>query len=136
MVTKEQVLENFQASSGDKRVTQFSVSVWNSGPAHMVVTGEAGSGKSALLANWLHHKKQETKQLVLYHFVGCAEDTSGTASICQPFLGLGPRAQRLCDRPLASMMELPRPKLSTVDKKLFSEPARNSNCGKTLSYPE
>ena len=40
------------------------------------MTGEAGSGKSALLANWLDLTKDRQSQLSLYHFVGCAEGTT------------------------------------------------------------
>ena len=43
----------------------------------VLVTGEAGSGKSALLANWLDLTKDRQSQLPLFHFVGCAEGTTG-----------------------------------------------------------
>ena len=42
----------------------------------ILVMGEAGSGKSALLANWLDQRRNDKKQLLLYHFVGCAEGST------------------------------------------------------------
>ena len=46
--------------------------------AYMTVKGVAGCGKSALLANWLNHRKaNHPEEIVLYHFVGSAEDTTG-----------------------------------------------------------
>ncbi|KAM7438388.1 hypothetical protein ABFA07_012101 [Porites harrisoni] len=45
-------------------------------PKHLVVIGEAGSGKSCLLGNWsLHHQEKFPKDAVVYHFAGC---TSGS----------------------------------------------------------
>ena len=43
----------------------------------LVVSGEAGWGKSALLANWIaHYQKEHPDNLVLYHFIGGAPDST------------------------------------------------------------
>ncbi len=45
----------------------------------MTVQGVAGCGKSALVANWLDHRRNiHPEEILLYHFVGSAEDTTGT----------------------------------------------------------
>ena len=56
--------------------------LWFSAKRAVMVTGEAGSGKSALLANWLNLTKERQNQLSLYHFIGCAE---GTTSMYKSF---------------------------------------------------
>ena len=43
----------------------------------LVIVGESGSGKSALLANWIaHHQRKHPDELVFYHFIGGAPDSS------------------------------------------------------------
>ena len=43
----------------------------------LVVTGESGLGKSALLANWIaHYQKNHPDEFVFYHFIGGAPDSS------------------------------------------------------------
>ncbi len=49
---------------------------------YLLVTGEAGSGKSALLANWIHQRKEDMNHLLLYHFAGCAEGTCRETLSC------------------------------------------------------
>ena len=44
----------------------------------LVLTGEAGSGKSALLANWIaRYQQHHPDTFILYHFVGGAPDSTG-----------------------------------------------------------
>jgi tetratricopeptide (TPR) repeat protein len=54
----------------------------------LVVTGEAGCGKSALLANWTHFWSQRNQQTpVLIHFIGAAPDTADWMLMLRRFLG-------------------------------------------------
>jgi len=54
----------------------------------LVVTGEAGAGKSSLLANWTHFWSQRNLQTpVLTHFIGAAPDTAGWIPMLRRFLG-------------------------------------------------
>jgi tetratricopeptide (TPR) repeat protein len=54
----------------------------------LVVTGEAGLGKSALLANWTHFWSQRNPQTpLLIHFIGAAPDTTGWMPMLRRFLG-------------------------------------------------
>ena len=45
--------------------------------ARVVVTGDSGCGKSALLCNWLRSIQKEQEQIIAYHFVGCTSKSSG-----------------------------------------------------------
>jgi len=48
----------------------------------IVVQGESGSGKSALLANWaLNYKKEYPKDLVIMHFIGASASSIDWASM-------------------------------------------------------
>jgi hypothetical protein len=48
------------------------------GRAPLVVVGESGIGKSALLANWvLHHRREHPEDVVLAHFVGVSPGSGG-----------------------------------------------------------
>lgn len=50
------------------------------GPRGMIVTGESGSGKSALLANWArHHSNRFPTSFVVEHYVGAS--TSGNSHL-------------------------------------------------------
>lgn len=43
----------------------------------LVITGEAGSGKSALLANWIHHwRTKHPEDYIFQHYVGATADSS------------------------------------------------------------
>ena len=44
----------------------------------MLVTGPAGSGKSALLSNWTAQLEADHPDVAMvFHFVGCAPGTTG-----------------------------------------------------------
>ncbi|MEN9540427.1 MAG: hypothetical protein RLZZ459_518, partial [Cyanobacteriota bacterium] len=54
------------------------------GEQRILITGESGAGKSALIANWLEaHSKSAPQDLVHAHHLGCAND----ASAVRPMLG-------------------------------------------------
>ncbi len=54
------------------------------GEQRILITGESGSGKSALIANWLEaHSKSAPQDLVHAHHLGCTND----ASAVRPMLG-------------------------------------------------
>jgi tetratricopeptide (TPR) repeat protein len=38
----------------------------------LVITGKSGSGKSALLANWIKKKEKDGRPKILYHFIGAS----------------------------------------------------------------
>ena len=58
-----------------------------SGPP-LVVLGEAGSGKSALLAKWgLQYRKSHKKQFVLIHFIGASAQSAEWASMLRRVMG-------------------------------------------------
>ena len=43
----------------------------------LIITGESGLGKSALLANWIsQYQKENPKTYILYHFIGGAPDST------------------------------------------------------------
>jgi hypothetical protein len=53
-------------------------------PQQILITGESGSGKSALIANWMQHHRQEHPSDVVYaHHLGCSNDSNAI----QPLLG-------------------------------------------------
>jgi len=54
----------------------------------LVVLGESGSGKSALLANWaLHHRAQHPDELVLLHFIGATPYSADWAAMVRRIMG-------------------------------------------------
>jgi tetratricopeptide (TPR) repeat protein len=54
----------------------------------LVVTGDPGAGKSALLANWTHFWIQRNPETpLLIHFIGAAPDTTGWILMLRRFLG-------------------------------------------------
>lgn len=54
----------------------------------LVVLGESGSGKSALLANWaLRHRLDHPGTLVLMHFVGASQTSTDLCSMLRRILG-------------------------------------------------
>jgi len=54
----------------------------------LVVVGEAGSGKSALLANWvLGHRRSHPEQSVLMHFVGATPTSASWEAMLRHLLG-------------------------------------------------
>ncbi|EGD78860.1 hypothetical protein PTSG_01838 [Salpingoeca rosetta] len=59
-------------------VRQINLHLDQHSPAPLVVEGESGSGKSALLANWVHqHTSLHAHDRVFCHFTGC--DSASTA---------------------------------------------------------
>ena len=46
-------------------------------PQPVLVTGDPGSGKSALLCNLVARLKQDKSYAVVYHFIGFAEGSTG-----------------------------------------------------------
>jgi len=54
----------------------------------LVVLGESGGGKSALLANWTHRwREQHPETPVLVHFIGAAPDSADWMAILRRLLG-------------------------------------------------
>jgi len=54
----------------------------------LVVRGESGVGKSALLANWaVRYRAQHPDDLLLMHFIGAAPESADWATIIQRILG-------------------------------------------------
>ena len=54
------------------------------GEQKVLITGESGSGKSALIANWMHqHKRENPGDVVYAHHLGCSND----ANAIRPLLG-------------------------------------------------
>jgi len=50
----------------------------------ILITGDSGSGKSALIANWIHqHEREHPGDVVYAHHLGCSND----ANAIQPLLG-------------------------------------------------
>ncbi|XP_076442900.1 TPR repeat-containing protein DDB_G0287407-like [Babylonia areolata] len=52
------------------------------GGGHLVV-GPAGSGKGALVSNWLTAVRKKKSHELVYHFVGCSKDSTSVAGILQ-----------------------------------------------------
>jgi len=66
---------------------QLTTHIEQDGPP-LVVTGDAGAGKSALLANFTHFWSQRNPQTpVLLHFIGAAPVTTGLVPMLRRFLG-------------------------------------------------
>ncbi|MCA8989318.1 MAG: tetratricopeptide repeat protein, partial [Planctomycetaceae bacterium] len=58
----------------------------NDGP--LVVLGESGSGKSALLSNWaLRHRLEHSEDFVLLHFIGSSPASSNPAQLLHRIMG-------------------------------------------------
>lgn len=56
--------------------------------APLVVLGESGSGKSALLANWaLRYRRSHPDELVLMHFIGSSPHSTDWAAMLRRILG-------------------------------------------------
>ncbi|WAR02757.1 Y7407-like protein, partial [Mya arenaria] len=50
-------------------------------PQHVYITGETGSGKSALLCNWVASLRENTVIAVAYHFCGFADNSTDVSSL-------------------------------------------------------
>jgi hypothetical protein len=58
--------------------------VSSSKPSPLVVSGDSGTGKSSLLANWsLRHAAHHPEDIVISHFVGCTPASTGYQNIIQ-----------------------------------------------------
>ncbi len=54
----------------------------------LIVLGESGSGKSALLANWAeHHRKQHPDDLIILHFVGASSSSTDWSAMLRRIMG-------------------------------------------------
>ena len=68
---------------GETAITQLESWI-EEGEQRILITGESGAGKSALIANWLEaHQKSAPQDLVHAHHLGCTND----ASAVRPLLG-------------------------------------------------
>ncbi|XP_067679704.1 TPR repeat-containing protein DDB_G0287407-like [Haliotis asinina] len=67
---------------GDKYFKQLDKALMSGTSERVVVTGEAGQGKSALLANWgAHVRKIQPKALVISHYIGCSQFSDKAVNI-------------------------------------------------------
>jgi ABC-type uncharacterized transport system ATPase subunit len=49
----------------------------DAGQQKILITGESGAGKSALIANWIAaHQQNQPKDVVFAHHLGCSSDAS------------------------------------------------------------
>ncbi|XP_068711774.1 TPR repeat-containing protein DDB_G0287407-like isoform X2 [Montipora foliosa] len=56
-------------------------------PKHLVITGDAGAGKTCLLGNWsLHHKEKFPSDAVVCHFAGCTSGSTAPKKILRRLL--------------------------------------------------
>ena len=61
---------------GQQYIYQLSTLV-SGGEQKILITGESGSGKSALIANWMHqHDREHPGDLVYAHHLGCSNDAN------------------------------------------------------------
>ena len=68
---------------GQEYVNQLEALV-SGGEQKILITGESGSGKSALIANWMHqHELEHPRDVVYAHHMGCSND----ANAIRPLLG-------------------------------------------------
>ena len=77
---------------------------------NFVVTGDSGMGKSALIANWLCAKKNQTDLKIIYHFVG----NGGLGGNYHTIL------QRLCDE-IRDLYSLPQSDENKDDSKKLED---------------
>ena len=70
---------------------------------NLVVTGESGMGKSALIANWIETRQHQIDRKIIYHFVG----NGGTEGDYHAIL------QRLCNE-IRDLYALPQPDENTA----------------------
>ncbi|RUS83651.1 hypothetical protein EGW08_008619 [Elysia chlorotica] len=71
---------------GQEYLSQLRSKVFEDG-ANVLITGKSGSGKSALLANFITSVNAEQTELcIIYHFIGSAKGTTDPQSIMQHIL--------------------------------------------------
>ena len=91
------------------------------GETKILITGESGSGKSALIANWIHHHSQQNLGDVVYaHHLGCTNDANA----------LRPLLSRMLDT--ASLLLLEHDIISTPIHVPDNEWDLNSQVAETL----
>jgi tetratricopeptide (TPR) repeat protein len=77
------------------------------GEQRILITGESGAGKSALIANWLQaHQRSYPQDVVHAHHLGCTND----ASAVRPLLGrlIDTASQLLAEDPTAEPVKVPQ----------------------------
>ncbi|MBL7128951.1 MAG: tetratricopeptide repeat protein [Ignavibacteria bacterium] len=71
---------------GQKYLNRLNVHA-NNEDTPLVITGESGLGKSALLANWItHYQKKHPDTYILYHFIGGVPDSTDYTQIVRRIL--------------------------------------------------
>jgi tetratricopeptide (TPR) repeat protein len=71
----------------DEYMTRLNAHAAGDGPP-LVIMGESGGGKSALVANWTHHWSQQHPETpVLVHFIGAAPDSANWMAMLRRLLG-------------------------------------------------
>ena len=71
----------------DEYMKRLNVHAAGDGPP-LVIVGESGGGKSALLANWTHNWSQQHPEMpVLVHFIGAAPDSANWMAMLRRLLG-------------------------------------------------
>ncbi len=71
----------------DEYMTRLNAHAAGDGPP-LVIMGESGGGKSALVANWTHHWSQQHPETpVLVHFIGAAPDSADWMAMLRRLLG-------------------------------------------------
>eukprot|EP00753_Platysulcus_tardus_P016412 PLAT5675.1.p1 GENE.PLAT5675.1~~PLAT5675.1.p1 ORF type:complete len:1675 (-),score=816.12 PLAT5675.1:89-5113(-) len=78
--------------------------------APFVISGEAGLGKSALLANWMQLRasssdRPDKRELLLAHYVGCSPESSSLATLLFRVLTTIKTQFGLADMPVASLQD-------------------------------
>jgi tetratricopeptide (TPR) repeat protein len=53
----------------------------------LVITGETGSGKSAILAQWIQNREERWDDKVIYHFIGQSDDEGDYRKIIRRLIG-------------------------------------------------
>jgi tetratricopeptide (TPR) repeat protein len=70
----------------DEYMTRLNAHAAGDGPP-LVIMGESGGGKSALVANWTHHWSQQHPETpVLVHFIGAAPDSANWMAMLRRLL--------------------------------------------------
>jgi len=57
-------------TESENRINEFV----DSAVREFLITGERGSGKSALLANWIQNRKENKNERIIYHFIGQGDE--------------------------------------------------------------
>ncbi|XP_070181286.1 TPR repeat-containing protein DDB_G0287407-like [Littorina saxatilis] len=65
---------------GDAYMKELNQTLQKGGVGHLVV-GPAGSGKGAVVSNWVAAVKKKKSHELIYHFVGCSKDSTSVSGI-------------------------------------------------------